>query len=69
MVSTTRNGNFMASSAMFSTATISISETEVCQFQTPAPIVTFTGADGTAPYTFTYNINGGGKPNRNDDGQ
>jgi gliding motility-associated-like protein len=25
----------------------------------PAPTITFTGANGTAPYTFTYNINGG----------
>ncbi|HEX4875506.1 MAG TPA: PKD domain-containing protein, partial [Chitinophagaceae bacterium] len=30
----------------------------VCQFATP-PDVTFTGAAGTPPYTFTYNINGG----------
>jgi len=30
----------------------------VCQNATP-PDVTFTGASGTAPYTFTYNINGG----------
>ena len=25
----------------------------------PSPTVTFTGTDGTAPYTFTYSINGG----------
>ncbi|WP_343584137.1 gliding motility-associated C-terminal domain-containing protein [Flavobacterium sp.] len=30
----------------------------VCQGDT-SPVVTFRGADGTAPYTFTYNINGG----------
>lgn len=42
-----------------STATISISDTQVCQFDTPAPIVTFSGANSTAPYTFTYNINNG----------
>ncbi len=30
----------------------------VCK-NAPAPNVTFTGAAGTAPYTFTYNINGG----------
>src|SRR5208283_1440426 len=24
------------------------------------PLITLTGAGGTAPYTFTYNINGGG---------
>ena len=39
------------------TATIS-GTTAVCQ-SAAAPIVTFTGADGTAPYTFTFNINGG----------
>jgi hypothetical protein len=31
---------------------------DVCQNST-APIVTFTGGNATAPYTFTYNINGG----------
>jgi gliding motility-associated-like protein len=30
----------------------------VCKDATP-PQITFTGGDGTAPYTFTYNINGG----------
>ena len=40
-------------------ATASISgTTEVC-LNAPSPTVTFTGANGTAPYTFTYNINGG----------
>src|SRR5690606_8126398 len=32
--------------------------TSICQNGTE-PQVTFTGAGGTAPYTFTYNINGG----------
>src|SRR5690606_25648316 len=32
--------------------------TEVCENDAP-PSVTFTGANGTAPYTFTYSINGG----------
>jgi hypothetical protein len=32
--------------------------TSVCQNAT-APTITFTGSGGTAPYTFTYNINGG----------
>ncbi|RYY53329.1 MAG: PKD domain-containing protein, partial [Chitinophagaceae bacterium] len=32
--------------------------TEVC-INGPAPTVSFTGSVGTAPYTFTYNINGG----------
>ena len=40
------------------TATIS-GTTTVCEGD-PAPTITFTGANGTAPYTFTYNINGGG---------
>jgi gliding motility-associated-like protein len=39
------------------TATIS-GTTTVCQ-NAAAPAITFTGANGTAPYTFTYNINGG----------
>ena len=39
------------------TATISGSTT-VC-IGTASPNITFTGAAGTAPYTFTYNINGG----------
>jgi len=39
------------------TATIS-GTTAVCQ-NSAAPLVTFTGASATAPYTFTYNINGG----------
>jgi gliding motility-associated-like protein len=39
------------------TATISGTAT-VCQ-NDAGPIITFTGANGTAPYTFTYNINGG----------
>jgi hypothetical protein len=40
------------------TATVSVSAQEVCQ-NGPAPTITFTGANGTAPYTFTYKINGG----------
>ena len=39
------------------TATIS-GTTAVCQNAT-APNITFTGAAGTAPYTFTYKVNGG----------
>ena len=40
------------------TATIS-GTTRLCQGAT-APDITFTGANGTAPYTFTYKINAGG---------
>lgn len=32
--------------------------TEVCQ-NAPMPLITFTGAGGTSPYTFTYTVNGG----------
>ncbi len=39
------------------TATIS-GTASVCR-NAASPIVTFTGANGTAPYTFTYKINGG----------
>ncbi|WP_161792620.1 PKD domain-containing protein [Psychroserpens damuponensis] len=42
-----------------SDATISISATQICQYDTPAPTVTFTGSGGTVPYIFTYNINNG----------
>jgi len=40
------------------TATIS-GTTEVCQ-NSASPLIIFTGADGTAPYTFTYKVNNGG---------
>ncbi|WNH12140.1 PKD domain-containing protein [Thalassobellus suaedae] len=40
------------------TATIS-GTTQVCKDENPAPKITFTGSGGDAPYTFTYNINGG----------
>ncbi|HZY25023.1 MAG TPA: hypothetical protein VFE71_04300, partial [Bacteroidales bacterium] len=40
------------------TATIG-GTTTVCQ-NAAQPNITFTGADGTAPYTFTYTINSGG---------
>ncbi|WP_046744103.1 T9SS C-terminal target domain-containing protein [Kordia zhangzhouensis] len=38
-------------------ATISVDVTTVCQYN-DSPIITLTGADGTAPYTFTYTRNG-----------
>ena len=40
------------------TASISGS-TIACQNSAPAPNITFTGANGVAPYTFTYTLNGG----------
>lgn len=39
------------------TATVS-GTASVCK-NGPSPVITFTGANGTAPYTFTYKINGG----------
>lgn len=38
------------------TATISGTDS-ICQ-NGPSPLITFTGANGTAPYTFTYTLNG-----------
>ena len=40
-------------------ATATIAGTSAVPQNASAPMVTFTGANGTAPYTFTYNINGG----------
>ncbi|TCD10570.1 T9SS type B sorting domain-containing protein [Pedobacter frigidisoli] len=40
-------------------ATASISGSTAIPQNGTAPVITFTGANGTAPYTFTYNINGG----------
>ncbi len=54
--------------AQSSTATITVNPiptaqvsgtTSVCQGEATQPLVTFTGADGTAPYTFTYKVNSG----------
>nr|WP_276900860.1 lamin tail domain-containing protein [Pedobacter kyonggii] len=42
-----------------STATASIAGTSAVCLNGAAQTITFTGANGTAPYTFTYNINGG----------
>jgi len=49
------NGNITVN--QLSTATIG-GTTIVCQ-NAALPVITFTGAGGTAPYTFTYKINGG----------
>jgi hypothetical protein len=43
------------------TATVSGTAT-VCQ-DAAAPLITFTGANGTAPYAFRYQVNGGGTQN------
>ncbi|WP_145855368.1 lamin tail domain-containing protein [Pedobacter suwonensis] len=42
-----------------STATASITGTAAVCLNGAPQTITFTGANGTAPYTFTYNINGG----------
>jgi PKD repeat protein len=41
---------------------IASSTTAVCLNSTPLPTITFTGNTGTAPYTFTYTINGVTQP-------
>jgi gliding motility-associated-like protein len=40
-------------------ATATIAGTIAVQQNATLPNITFTGANGTAPYTFTYNVNGG----------
>ncbi len=40
------------------TATLAANISAVCQ-NAASPVITFTAANGTAPFTFTYNINGG----------
>ena len=47
-------------SALVPTATISGNAT-VCQ-NASSPVITFTGSGGTAPYTFTYTLNGSLQP-------
>ena len=44
--------------AMIPNATID-GDADVCLNDSPNPQVTFTGSNGTTPYTFTYTINGG----------
>jgi gliding motility-associated-like protein len=55
--SQTQTGSAIITVTPLPTATIA-GTTTVCQNAT-APTITFTGANGTAPYVFTYNINGG----------
>ena len=57
MCTAVMNGSVTVSINPQPTATIS-GTTTVCQ-NTPSPNIMFTGANGTAPYTFTYRINGG----------
>lgn len=52
-----QSGNAIVTINPLPTASIS-GDIELCR-NDPAPNITFTGGAGTAPYTFTYNINGG----------
>ncbi len=42
---------------MMPNASISVDVTAICQYN-DSPVITFTGSNGTAPYTFTYTRNG-----------
>ncbi len=55
--SQSQTGSATVSVNLLPTASIS-GTTVVCQ-NSAAPLITFTGASTTAPYTFTYDINGG----------
>ncbi len=66
VVATNANGGCNLSQTMTGSATVTINPlptatiggtTTVCRNAT-APTITFTGANGTAPYTFTYTLNG-----------
>ena len=59
--SQSQTGNAVITVNPLPTATIG-GTTSVCQ-SAASPNVTFTGANGTAPYTFTYTINGGANQN------
>ncbi|MEI7662568.1 MAG: FISUMP domain-containing protein, partial [Bacteroidota bacterium] len=52
-----QTGNAVVTVNPLPTATIS-GTVNVCQ-NSPPQVITFTGGNGTYPYTFTYNINGG----------
>jgi gliding motility-associated-like protein len=67
LVSVTDASSTICSQVQTGTTTITVNElptafiagtTEVCR-NAASPFVTFTGAGTSAPYTFTYNINGG----------
>ncbi len=67
LVSVEESSGTVCSNAASGSATITVNPlptasvagtTSVCQFST-APLITFTGSGATAPYIFTYSINGG----------
>lgn len=55
--SQTQPGSVTVEVGLMPTAVIS-GTASVCQNE-PEPVVTFTGSNGTVPYTFTYTLNGG----------
>ena len=58
LCSQAQSGSAVVTVKPLPTATIARSSAEVC-LNASSPQIIFTGADGTAPYTFTYSINGG----------
>ena len=52
--------NHEISTLVTPTATIATSANSVCQ-NTASPVITFSGSGGTAPYTFTYTLDGATK--------
>lgn len=54
-----QNATGSASVTVHPLPTAGISGTSTTCVNGSSPVITFTGADGTAPYTFTYTINGG----------
>ena len=58
-VNAAQNQSATATVTIRTLATASISGSAAIPQNGTAPTITFTGANGTAPYTFTYNINGG----------
>lgn len=66
LVSVQEGSSNLCSQAQTGSATIIVNplpiasisgDAEVCQFSNP-PVITFSGSNGVAPYTFTYSING-----------
>lgn len=58
---TTKNPVLLEDALLLPNATISSNTTSICVGGT-SPVVTFTGSNGTAPYTFVYTINGNQQP-------
>ncbi|KOH46639.1 hypothetical protein NC99_06160 [Sunxiuqinia dokdonensis] len=62
----TQGGTATITVSPLPTATITADPTEVCQ-GAAAPVITFTGSGGLAPYTFTYKYNNGANQTINSD--